>query len=63
VWIFAASGRLEGTLVLPALVSGKPRPLGMAIDAGAGEFLVVDQAGGRVLVYALPNLRTGQAQS
>ena len=35
VWIFAPSGRLEGTLVLPALVSGKPRPLGMAIDVGA----------------------------
>jgi sugar lactone lactonase YvrE len=63
VWIFAPSGRLEGTLVLPALVAGKPRPLGMAIDGAAGELLVVDQSGGRVLVYALPNLRTAQAQS
>jgi uncharacterized protein (TIGR03663 family) len=64
VWIFAASGRLEGTLVLPALVSGKPRPLGMAVDTGAGQLLVVDQAGGRVLVYALPTLKTApQAQS
>ena len=63
VWIFAPSGRLEGTLILPALATGKPRPLGMVVDGAAGEFLVVDQTGGRVLVYALPNLRTGQAQS
>ena len=63
VWIFAPGGRLEGTLVLPALVTGKPRPLGMAVDGAGGELLVVDQSGGRVLVYALPSLRTAQAQS
>jgi uncharacterized protein (TIGR03663 family) len=64
LWLFAASGRLEGTLVLPALVTGKPRPLGLAVDGAAGELLVVDQAGNRVLVYALPMLEPApQAQS
>ena len=37
------AGRLEGTLILPALATGKPRPLGMVVDSAAGEFLVVDQ--------------------
>ena len=63
VWIFAPSGRLEGTLILPALTAGKPRPLGLAVDGAAGELLVVDQTGERVLVYALPTLRTAQAPS
>jgi DNA-binding beta-propeller fold protein YncE len=63
VWIFAPSGRLESTLLLPALVSGKPRPLGVAVDGAAGELLVVDQSGGRVLVYALSSLRTAETQS
>jgi DNA-binding beta-propeller fold protein YncE len=63
VWIFAGSGRLEGTLLLPPLVEGRPRPLGLAIDSAAGQLLVVDQAGSRVLVYGLPELRTAQAQS
>jgi hypothetical protein len=63
VWIFAPSGRLESTLLLPALVSGKPRPLGMAVDGAAGELLVVDQSGGRVLVYALSTLKAGESQS
>jgi len=54
VWVFEASGRLAATLVLPPLASGKPRPLGIAVDDSARELLVVDQAGARVLVYPLP---------
>jgi hypothetical protein len=35
----------------------------MAVDGAAGELLVVDQTGGRVLVYALPTVSIVQAQS
>jgi len=63
VWIFEPSGRIETTLVLPPLANGTPRPLGMAVDLGTRELLVVDQSGGRVLVYPLPELGTVQAQS
>ena len=54
VWVFEASGRLSATLSLPPTEGGKPRPVGLAVDRVAGELLVVDQAGNRVLVYSLP---------
>jgi sugar lactone lactonase YvrE len=63
VWMFEPSGRLIGTLVLPALPSGTPRPLGIAIDDETRELLVIDHAGGRLLVFPLPTIETRPLQS
>ena len=45
------------------LVRGTPRPLGGAVDTATGELMVVDQAGGRLLIFPLPELAATQAQS
>jgi sugar lactone lactonase YvrE len=63
VWIFEPSGRLTATLVLPALENGTPRPIGIAIDRGASELLVVDQTGGRILVFELPVIEESRLPS